>query len=74
MVTHLPNPAVFSQEPSEGAWLAQLVKRLALAFSSGHDLTVGGIRSHVSWVPWADGENPTWDCLSPLFSAAPPAA
>ena len=30
-----------------GAWVAQLVKGLTLDFSSGHDLTVPGIKPHV---------------------------
>ena len=42
--------------------MAQLVKHLALDFSSGHDLTVCKIEPHV-WL-CADSEEPAWDSLS----------
>ena len=32
---------------NQGAWVAQLVKRPALDFSSGHDLAVRGMESRV---------------------------
>ena len=47
-----------------GAWVAQLVERLAHGFSSGHDLMVCGIEARV-WL-YADSVEPAWDSLSPL--------
>ena len=39
-----------------GAWVAQLVKRLALGFGSGHDLTVHGFEPRIKLC--ADGSEP----------------
>ena len=49
--------------------MAQSVKRLILAFSSDHDLTVRGIKPHVSL--HADSSEPAGDSLS-LLSLPPP--
>ena len=35
------NPNKHLKKKHRGTWVAQLVKRLTLAFGSGHDLTVG---------------------------------
>ena len=46
------------------------VKRPALEFSSGHDLTVGGTEPHIGVC--ADGAEPACDSLSPpLFAPLP---
>ena len=42
--------------------MAQLVKRLTLDFSLGHDLTVCGFEPHI-WL-CADSAEPAWDSLS----------
>ena len=52
--------------------MAQLVKRLTLGFSSGHDLTVCGTEPHVE--PHADSVGSACDPLSPFLSALPPLA
>ena len=45
-----------------GAWVAQLVGRLTLDFSSGHDLTVREFEPHTGLC--ADNAEPAWDSLS----------
>ena len=45
-----------------GTWVAQLVKRLTLDFSSGHDLTVREIEPRVGLC--ADTVEPAWDSRS----------
>ena len=50
--------------------MAQWVKRLALDFGSGHDLTVHVFKPHVGL--HADGEEPACDALSSSLSALPP--
>ena len=44
------------------SWVAQLVKRLALDFGSGHDLMVREFESRVGLC--ADSAEPAWDSLS----------
>ena len=44
-----------------GAWVVQLVKPLALAFSSGHDLMVCEMEPHLGLC--ADSMEPAWDSL-----------
>ena len=44
-----------------GAWVAQLVKRLTLDFSSSHDLMVHGIEPYVGL--YDDSMEPAWDSL-----------
>ena len=51
-----------------GAWVAQLVKRLTLDFSSGHDLTVHGVEPCIRLC--TDCVEPAWDSLS-LFLPGP---
>ena len=51
------------------AWVAQSVKRPALDFSSGHDLTVRGFESHVGLCPGST--EPAWDSVSPSLSLCP---
>ena len=41
------SPANYENTYSGGAWVAQLVKRQTLDFSSGHDLGVGGFEPHI---------------------------
>ena len=55
------------QSDSGGAWVAQSVECLILDFTSGHDLTVGGIEPHVGLC--ADRVEPAWDSLSPSLFA-----
>ena len=45
-----------------GAWVAQLVERLALGFGSRHDLTVCEFKPRVKLC--ADSGKPVWDSLS----------
>ena len=59
---------MITDDMTGGAWEAQLVKRLTLGFSSGHDLTVRGIEPRVQLC--ADTEEPAWDSLS--LSGPPP--
>ena len=47
-----------------GTWVAQLVKRPILDFSSGHDLTVCEFEPHIRL--FTDSVEPAWDSLSPL--------
>ena len=55
---------------SRGAWVAQLVKRLTLDFSSDYDLTF------LEFEPLsrlcADSVEPAWNCLSPSLSLSLP--
>ena len=44
------------------SWVAQLVKRLALDFGSGHDLMVREFKSRVGLC--TDSAEPAWDSLS----------
>ena len=53
-----------------GAWVAQSVKRLALNFCSGHDLTVCGFEPPIGLCAGSVG--PAWDSLSPSLSVPPP--
>ena len=55
---------------SRGTWVAQLVKQLALDFSSSHDLMILKLEPHVELC--TDNMEPTWDSLSPSLSAHPP--
>ena len=48
--------------------MAQLVKRLTLGFSSGHDLIVPKFKPHFELC--ADSAEPAWDSLSPSLSAS----
>ena len=48
--------------------MAQLVKHPTLDLSSGHDLTVSGIESHVGLC--VDSAEPAWDSLSASLSLA----
>ena len=50
--------------------MAQLVTRLTLGFSSGHDLTVREFEPGIGLR--AGGAEPAWDSLSPSLSAPPP--
>ena len=50
-------------------WGAQLVKRPALGFGSGRDLTVREFEPRIGL--GADGTEPAWDSLSPCLSAPP---
>ena len=49
--------------------MAQSVKLLTLAFSSGHDLTVCEFKPRVGLC--AEGAEPAWDSVSPSHSAPP---
>ena len=49
--------------------MAHLVKRPALDFGSGHDLTFCEIKPHIRLL--ADHSEPAWDSLSPSLSAPP---
>ena len=49
--------------------MAQSVEHLTLDFSSGHDLTVCGIKSHVRLC--ADSAEPAGDSLSPSLCLCP---
>ena len=49
-------------ESCSGAWVAQSVKHLTLAFSSGHDLTVGEFKPYVGL--YAASREPAWDSFS----------
>ena len=53
-----------------GAWVAQLVKRPALGFSSGGDRATCEFEPHSGL--FADSPEPAWDSLSPSLSASPP--
>ena len=57
------SPANYENTYSGGAWVAQLVKRQTLDFSSGPDLRVHGFEPHVGLC--ADSMEPAWDSLSP---------
>ena len=62
-----PEAAIFSFKVNHrGAWVAQSVKHLSLDFSSGHDLTVRGIKPHVRLC--TDSAEPAWNSLSLLLS------
>ena len=52
-----------------GAWVAQVVTRLTLGFSSGRDLMVCGIKAHIRLC--AVCREPAWDSLSLSLSASP---
>ena len=54
---------------TEGAWVAQLGKRLTLDFSSGHDLTVCEFESHIRLC--ADSVESAWVSLSLPLSLPP---
>ena len=54
------------QNQTRGTWLAQLVKRWALDFSSGHDLTVHEFEPCIRLC--ADSVEPAWDSLSPSLA------
>ena len=57
----------------QGAWVAQLVKRLTLGFGSGHDLVVGEFEPRVRFC--VDSTEPAWNSLSLSLSlslSAPP--
>ena len=54
---------------SGGPWGAQLVKRLTLDFSSGHDLAFCDIELHPGL--HADGTGPAWDSLSLSLCLSP---
>ena len=49
-----------------GAWVAELVKRLTLDFSSGHDLGIHEIEPLIGL--HADSTEAAWDSLSPALS------
>ena len=49
-----------------GACVAQSVKRPTLGFSSGHELTVCELKSHIRLS--ADSTEPAWDSLSSSLS------
>ena len=49
--------------------MAQLVKRLTLDFSSGHDLVVCEFKPCIGL--HTDRAEPAWDSLSPSLSAPP---
>ena len=53
-----------------GAWVAQLVGRLILDVSSGHDLTIRGTEPRVGLC--ADSVEPAWESLPLSLSAPPP--
>ena len=55
------------QKVKRDAWAAHLVKRPALVFGSGYDLTVHGIEPRVGLC--ADRAEPTWNSLSLPLSA-----
>ena len=57
------------QDWGGGAWLAQLVGRPTLDFSSGHDLTVRGFEPYVRLC--ADSAEPAWGLLSSSLSVPP---
>ena len=50
--------------------MGQLVKHLALDFSSGHDLMVHESEVHIGLR--AGSAEPTWDSRSPLSAPRPP--
>ena len=52
--------------------MAQLMKRLTLDFSSGHDIMVHEFEPHVRL--HADAMEPAWDSLSPYPLLCPSAA
>ena len=59
---------------SRGTWVAQSVKRLTLAFGSGHDFTVREVEPHVR-LPAGIFVEPAWDSLSLLLPLqAPPSS
>ena len=68
----VPTPRVKNTILPRGAWVAQLVMRLTLGFSLGHDLTVHKFKPHIGL--HADSAEPAWDSLSPSSSAPPPLA
>ena len=55
----------------QGTWMAKLVKRLTLAFGSGHDLRA--VRLSLHQLGSALDTKPAWGSLSPSPSAPPPA-
>ena len=54
--------ALFFKGMRRGTWVAQLVKRLTLDFSSGHDLIVREFQPHIRLC--IDSEEPVGDSLS----------
>ena len=52
-----------------GTWVAQLVQRPTLGFSSGHDYTVHGIQPHTGLC--GDSTEPAWDSLSLSLPPSP---
>ena len=52
-----------------GAWVAQLVKRLTLGFSSGHDLTMWEFEPRLR--VRADSMEPAWGSVSLLCALSP---
>ena len=63
----------FKSGSNRGSWVAQLITRRTLDFSSGHDLMVREFEPHIGLC--VDGEEPTWDSLSPsLFAPHPTCA
>ena len=55
---------------SGGAWVAQLIERPTVDFSSGHDLTVREIELRVRL--YADSVESLFEILSPSLFAPPP--
>ena len=62
-------PRLAQKWPMTGAWVAQSVEPLTLDLSSGHDLTVCGIKPCVRLC--TDSTEPAWDSLPPSLSALP---
>ena len=62
-------PSSPKMKGKRGAWVPQSIKRLALDFSSGHELMVHEFKPHIRL--YTDIVEPTWDSLSPSPSLCP---
>ena len=71
MKYHVTSSRIVIIKKTDGdTWVTQSFECLALAFSSGHDLTIRDMEPRIGLC--TDSMGPAWDSLSPPLSAPSP--